>query len=125
MVADDNVDAAEILSTLLQTFGHVTETVHDGQAALHPARDFHPDVALLDIGMPGMNGYEVAKALRQLPSLANMTLVALTGWGGEQDRALSREAGFDWHLIKPVDMQVIESLLADVVASRKSVSADF
>ncbi|WP_426106209.1 ATP-binding protein [Massilia sp. TSP1-1-2] len=120
MVADDNVDAAEILSLLLEVFGHVTAVVHNGHAALNLARDFLPDVALLDIGMPGMNGYEVAKALRQIPPLANMTLVALTGWGGEQDRALSREAGFDRHLIKPVDMQVIDSLLADVIAARQS-----
>jgi PAS domain S-box-containing protein len=119
MVADDNVDAAEILSLLLQAYGHVTEVVHNGHAALNLAREFHPDVALLDIGMPGMNGYEVAKALRQVPGLAGMTLVALTGWGGEQDRALSREAGFDRHLIKPVDMTVIESLLADVIAGRQ------
>ncbi|MGJ9419072.1 PAS domain-containing protein [Massilia sp. CMS3.1] len=120
MVADDNVDAAEILSMLLQVSGHVTEVVHNGHAAVQLARDFQPDIALLDIGMPGMNGYEVAKALRQIPSLANMTLVALTGWGGEQDRALSQEAGFDRHLLKPVDMQVIESLFADFTAARQS-----
>lgn len=123
MVADDNVDAAEMLAFLLQAHGHVTEVVHNGHAALNLARDFGPDVALLDIGMPGMNGYEVAKALRQIPSLANMTLVALTGWGGEQDRALSREAGFDRHLIKPVDMEVIESLFAEVIAARQSALA--
>ena len=118
LVADDNVDAAQILSMLLEATGHVTEVAHNGHAALGLARDFHPDIALLDIGMPGMNGYEVAKALRQIPSLANMTLVALTGWGGEQDRVLSGEAGFDKHLIKPVDMKVIENLLAEVMASR-------
>ena len=123
LVADDNVDAAEILSMLLEVHGHVTEVVHDGHAALNQARDFHPDVTFLDIGMPGMNGYEVAKALREIPSLAGMTLVALTGWGGEQDRALSREAGFDRHLIKPVDMKVIETLLAEVVAARSAQAA--
>lgn len=123
LVADDNVDAAEMLCLLLQAYGHITEVVHNGHAALSRARDFHPDVALLDIGMPGMNGYEVAKALRQIPALSHMTLIALTGWGGEQDRALSREAGFDRHLIKPVDMMVIEGLLADVVAAPAPVPA--
>lgn len=117
LVADDNVDAAEMLSMLLQAYGHVTEVVHNGHAALNLARNFHPDVALLDIGMPGMNGYEVAKALRRIPDLSHMTLVALTGWGGEQDRALSGEAGFNRHLIKPVDMMIIEGLLADVSAA--------
>ena len=123
LVADDNVDAAEILAMLLEVHGHVTAVVHDGHAALNQARQFQPDVTFLDIGMPGMNGYEVAKALREIPSLAGMTLVALTGWGGEQDRVLSREAGFDRHLIKPVDMQVIENLLAEVVAGRRAVAA--
>ena len=114
LIADDNIDAAEILSLLLQAYGYTTELAHDGHAALKLARDFHPDVVFLDIGMPGMNGYEVAKALRNNPKMAAVTLVALTGWGGEQDRALSREAGFDHHLIKPVDMKVIETLLSEI-----------
>ena len=125
LVADDNVDAAEILSMLLQVHGHTIEVVHNGHAALKMARDFHPDLTFLDIGMPGMNGYEVAKALRDIPSLATMPLVALTGWGGEQDRALSREAGFDRHLIKPVDMTVIESILAEAIATRRPLRAPF
>ena len=119
MIADDNVDAAEILSLLLQVSGHVTSVVHNGQSALNEARLFAPDVVFLDIGMPGMNGYEVAKALRKDPDLTDVALVALTGWGGEQDRAQSREAGFDRHLIKPVDMSVIETLLTEVTAARR------
>ena len=118
LIADDNIDAAEILSLLLQVSGYTTELAHDGHTALRLARDHHPDVVFLDIGMPGMNGYEVAKALRNIPRLADITLVALTGWGGEQDRALSREAGFNHHLIKPVDMKVIESLLSKIVPHR-------
>jgi PAS domain S-box-containing protein len=114
LIADDNRDAAEILSLMLEVSGYSTELAHDGHAALKLACDLHPDVVFLDIGMPGMNGYEVAKALRNIPKLADMTLVALTGWGGEQDRALSREAGFNDHLIKPVDMTVIEKLLSEV-----------
>lgn len=121
LIADDNVDAAEILSLLLQVSGHVTSVVHDGQSALNQARSFGPDVVFLDIGMPGMNGYEVAKALREDPGMNDVALVALTGWGGEQDRALSREAGFDRHLIKPVDMNVIESLLIEVTAGTLAV----
>lgn len=118
LIADDNIDAAEILSLMLQVSGYTTELAHDGHAALKLARDLHPDVAFLDIGMPGMNGYEVAKALRNIPRLADITLVALTGWGGEQDRALSREAGFNHHFIKPVDMKVIEKLLSEIAPRR-------
>ena len=116
VIADDNVDAAEILSLLLQVSGHIVDIAHDGHAALKLVHALRPDVVFLDIGMPGMNGYEVAKVLRMMPDLADITLVALTGWGSEQDRALSREAGFNDHLIKPVDMTVIERLLAGVVA---------
>lgn len=123
MVADDNVDAAEMLALLLASLGHVVEVAHDGHAALNLARMFQPDVALLDIGMPGMNGYEVAKALRQGACSPRLVLVALTGWGGEQDRALSHEAGFDLHLIKPVDMQIIETVLADAMARLREVPA--
>ena len=91
---------------------------HTGHEALSLARTFAPDAMFLDIGMPEMNGYEVAKALRQIPSLAAARLIALTGWGGEQDRALSREAGFDQHLIKPVDLTIIETLLAELTSRR-------
>ena len=114
LIADDNIDAAQILSLLLEVFGHTVTVTHDGHAALKLARELQPDLVFLDIGMPGMNGYEVAKAMRALPSLAGTTLVALTGWGGEQDRVLSREAGFDRHLIKPADMKEIESVLAQI-----------
>ncbi|MDP9109728.1 MAG: ATP-binding protein [Pseudomonadota bacterium] len=112
LIADDNIDAAQILQMLLEASGHTVDVAHDGHAALKLAREMLPDIAFLDIGMPGMNGYEVAKALRSVPHMADVTLVALTGWGGEQDRAQSREAGFNHHLIKPVDMKDIESLLA-------------
>lgn len=116
LIADDNIDAAEILALLLQASGHTTAVAHDGHEALRVGQVFLPDVMFLDIGMPLMNGYEVAKAIRQIPSVANTRLIALTGWGGEQDRALSREAGFDHHLIKPVDLAMIDVLLADIAA---------
>ena len=118
LIADDNIDAAETLALLLEVSGYITDLAHDGHTALRRARDLHPDVVFLDIGMPGMNGYEVAKALRSIPRLANITLVALTGWGSEHDRALSREAGFDHHLIKPVEMKVIETLLSEIAPRR-------
>ena len=119
LIADDNIDAAEILALLLQTFGHATDIANDGYKAFKMARDLQPDVMFLDIGMPGMNGYEVARSLRGLPSPTNTVLVALTGWGSQQDRARSHQAGFHHHLIKPVDMAAIETLLADIVAIKR------
>ncbi len=114
LIADDNIDAAQMLSLLLEVQGHVVTITHDGHAALQLARELQPDLVLLDIGMPGLNGYEVAKAMRAIPSLARTTLVALTGWGSEQDLALSQDAGFDRHLIKPADMKDIEAVLAKI-----------
>lgn len=117
LIADDNIDAAEIFSMLLQVSGHDTKVANNGHAAADMARKYHPDVAFLDIGMPGMNGYEVAKAIRSNPALADVTLVALTGWGSEQDRLMSQQAGFDRHLTKPVDIKMIETLLSEIAAS--------
>ena len=117
LIADDNADAAELLSLLLQAGGHVTEVAYNGHQALHIARDFRPQVAFLDIGMPGMNGYEVATALRLIPHMATVTLVALTGWGGKQDRMLSQEAGFNHHMVKPVDIHAIEALLSSLATA--------
>lgn len=118
LIADDNIDAAEIFSMLLQVFGHDTVVVNNGNAAVDMARKHHPDVAFLDIGMPGMNGFEVAKAIRNISALADITLVALTGWGSEQDRLMSKQAGFDRHLTKPVDIKLIETLLSEIAAFR-------
>ena len=118
LIADDNADAAEILSLLLQVSGHTTDLAHDGHTALKKIRELRPDIAFLDIGMPAMNGYEVAKAVRAIHGLNDVMLVALTGWGSEHDRFLSRDAGFNHHLIKPVDMKVIEKLVADMTVVR-------
>ncbi|WP_053076510.1 ATP-binding protein [Caenimonas sp. SL110] len=112
LVVDDNVDAAETLATVLEMTGRRTRAVFDGRAVLDAARAFEPDVILLDIGLPGLTGYEVAKLLRADPRFSRTLLVALTGWGGEEDRRKSREAGFDEHLTKPVDLSAIEPLLA-------------
>ena len=112
LVVDDNVDAAVTLSMILESMGYATQVAHDGYQALALARDFRPRVAFLDIGMPGMSGYEVARALRTMAELEGIVLVALTGWGAESDRQRSGEAGFDHHLTKPVQLAVVEDLLA-------------
>jgi len=112
LVVDDNVDAAVTLSMILDASGYVTRVAHDGYEALDVAREFLPRVAFLDIGMPGMSGYDTARAIRATPELAGMTLVALTGWGADSDRQRSKEAGFDQHLTKPVQLAVVEELLA-------------
>lgn len=114
LLVDDNVDAAETLATFLDMLGMQTRMAHDGPAVLQAAREFEPDVVLLDIGLPGMTGYEVAQQLRADPQLAQVRLIALTGWGAEEDRRRAREAGFDHHLTKPVDVGVLESLLKEV-----------
>jgi PAS domain S-box-containing protein len=111
LVVDDNVDGAESLTILLQLRGHETRTAHTGPQALDAALSFRPDVVLLDIGLPGMNGYEVAKRLRQESSLSGAVLIAVTGWGSDENKHRSSEAGFDFHLTKPVEVKEIESIL--------------
>jgi len=113
LIADDNRDAAEILTVLLQMHGHVTQTVYDGDQALRAAADFHPDIAFLDIGMPGTDGLQTARNMRRMPGMENTILVALTGWATEDDRARSRAAGFNYHLAKPVSLDKLTALLAD------------
>jgi PAS domain S-box-containing protein len=112
LVVDDNVDAAESLGALLRCLGAEVVTVHDGPAALEALRTETPAAAVLDIGMPGMDGFEVARRMRAGPHGNDIKLIALTGWGNDEDRRRSREAGIDHHLVKPVDLQVLEDLLA-------------
>jgi signal transduction histidine kinase len=112
LVVDDNVDSAESLSALLRCLGADVWTAHDGPAALECVRTQKLSAAVLDIGMPGMDGYEVARRTRAAPDGADLTLIALTGWGNEEDRRRSKEAGIDHHLVKPVELSVLESLLA-------------
>jgi CheY-like chemotaxis protein len=111
LVVDDNSDHAESLAFLLKLMGHETRLAHDGEAALQVAAEFEPNVALIDIGLPRLNGYEVARRLREQPRLRNALLVAQTGWGQESDRARSHEAGFDHHLIKPVAPEVLAEII--------------
>lgn len=103
LVVDDNIDSAETLARLLQLLGHQVSLSHDGVSAIESAKEFRPEVILLDIGLPGMDGYEVATALRADESCKNAVIVAVTGYGQEQDRRRSLRAGFDHHLIKPVE----------------------
>jgi len=112
LVVDDNIDAAEMLGSLLELLDHVVKVAHHGETALQTAAHFGPDVVLLDIGLPGLDGYEVAKRMRALPSCANAVLVAVTGYGAPEDIAHSRDAGFAEHLVKPIDPARLRALLA-------------
>jgi CheY-like chemotaxis protein len=112
LVADDNVDSAKSLTLLLSAMGHGVQTAYDGLGAVELAEGFRPDVILLDIGMPNMNGYEAARQIRRRPWGGGAVLVALTGWGQEEDKRQAAEAGFDHHFTKPVDLAALERLLA-------------
>jgi PAS domain S-box-containing protein len=116
LIVDDNPDAADTLALLLRLGGQEVEVAYDGPTGLARAREFQPAVILLDIGMPGMDGYEVARRLRREPALGATVLVALTGWGQEEDRRRGREAGFDHHLVKPVEPRTLQNLLAEMTA---------
>ncbi|UQA57193.1 response regulator [Polyangium aurulentum] len=117
LVVDDNHDAADTLAMLLEMMGHDVKTANDGLEAIKVAKSELPQVVLLDIGMPGMNGYDVARKLREQPETRGVVLVAMTGWGQDEDRARSKEAGFDHHLVKPVEPSVLSTLLAQLAAS--------
>jgi two-component system CheB/CheR fusion protein len=113
LIADDNRDAAESLARLLEMSGHEVNVVTNGAAAIAQAASTRPDVVLLDIGMPGLDGYEVARRLRALRRSEPLRIIAVTGWGQEADRTRSREAGFDVHLVKPVDPGLLTSVIAN------------
>ena len=109
LVVDDNVDAAELLSDALEGLGYETRTAYDGPSALEVAAAFDPDIALLDIGLPAMDGYELARRLRGRPDTAKpLRLIALTGYGRDTDRVRTREAGFDAHMVKPIDLAALD-----------------
>ncbi|MEX2431546.1 MAG: ATP-binding protein, partial [Dehalococcoidia bacterium] len=118
LMVDDNVDMARLFGRLLQRLGHEVRTAFTGREALEAAVAFRPDVVLLDIGLPDMDGYEVAEQMRQEPVLQNVVLVAMTGYGLEADRRRSQEAGFEHHLVKPADMDVLRRILAAVAESK-------
>jgi CheY-like chemotaxis protein len=111
LIVDDNVDAAQTLELLLKSLGHETAVAHTGVEALRITPEFRPDIVLLDIGLPGLDGYEVARRLRTLKSEERVRIVAVTGWGQEADKQRSREAGFDLHLVKPISSSDLERAL--------------
>ncbi len=113
LVVDDNVHAAQSLAVVLQLWGHDVGVAHDGPSALELAPNYRPEVVLLDIGLPEMDGYRVARRLREIPALEKVAIVAMTGYAGEEDRRRSTEAGFDRHLVKPLDLDSLEQYLGD------------
>jgi signal transduction histidine kinase len=112
LLADDNADGAEALAALLEMMGHSVRVVGDGEAAVRACGEWDPQVLLLDIGMPKLNGYEACRRIRTLPGGTARTLIAVTGWGQPQDQRRSREAGFDRHLVKPIDLDALSSVLS-------------
>jgi len=112
LVVDDNVDAAESLGTMLAYSGHDVRVAHGGVEALTAAREFAPNVMILDLGMPEMDGYEVAKAVRSDPKIAATRLIALSGYGQPDDRRRTADVGFDEHLVKPVEHDVLNAALS-------------
>jgi len=122
LVVEDNVDSAEIMGFVLKLGGHETRLAYDGSAALDAARAFQPQVILCDIGLPGMDGYEVAQQLRAQPQFKQARLIALSGYGQHEDRRRAKEAGFDYHLTKPVDPHALAALLDSVCLDALAVN---
>jgi signal transduction histidine kinase len=118
LVVDDHIDLAHGLSQLIGRLGHQVQAVNDGPTALESARAFRPEVVLLDIGLPGMDGYEVASRLRSQAGARSLVLVAITGYGQEEDRRRSHEAGFDFHLVKPIDLEILKRILNRITPAR-------
>jgi CheY-like chemotaxis protein len=113
LVVDDNADSAESLAMLLQLQGNDTQVARDGIEAVEKGADYKPDVILLDIGMPGMNGYDTCEMIRAAPWGKESLVIAMTGWGQDEDRRRSAEAGFNFHLVKPIDHGQLLELLAE------------
>jgi DNA-binding response OmpR family regulator len=118
LIVDDNGDASDSLGMVLQILGVEFRTAYDGSDALRAAETFRPDVVLLDIGLPDLDGYEVARRLRATPWGAGLVLIAVTGWGEDDDRRRAAEAGFDHHLVKPVAPEALVALLGSLPAGR-------
>jgi CheY-like chemotaxis protein len=116
LVVDDNHDSALSMAMMLQIMGHDTRTAHDGESALSAAETFLPEVVLLDIGLPKLNGYEVAQRIREKDWGRSMFLIAVTGWGQDEDRQRSSEVGLNLHMVKPVEPAALEKLLATLPA---------
>ncbi|WP_437876763.1 hybrid sensor histidine kinase/response regulator [Sorangium sp. So ce513] len=124
LVVDDNQDSAESMAMLLRRMGHEAHAVFDGPSALELATRLRPDLVLLDIGMPGMTGHDVARTLRSTPGLEGISLFAMTGYGQESDRRATQEAGFDEHLVKPISVDVLKQHVADIAARARARGAE-
>jgi len=118
LVVDDNVDSAQTTRWMLELIGHQAVVAHDGRTAIDTAESRHPDVILLDIGMPEMDGYAVCRELRGKSELKDTVIVAQTGWGQESDRLKAFEAGFDHHITKPVSLDMLSRLLNDITSGQ-------
>jgi len=114
LVVDDNKACAITTMWTLEMLGHTLQMALDGPTAIELAKSFHPEVVILDIGIPGMNGYEICQAMRKEFVLQNTTFIALTGWGKKEHRERSKEAGFNYHLVKPVDMEALKKILFEL-----------
>ena len=121
LVVDDNEPSAKTMMWTMEMLGHTAQIALDGQSALSLARSFHPDVVLLDIGLPGMDGYETCEAMRREPALQHTVFVAQTGWSQKEHYERSKAAGFDYHLVKPVDMNTLNDVLQ---ALKKATPSD-
>ena len=119
LIVDDNVDSADCLAMVVQLEGYTPQTAYDGPTALALASKFQPHIVVLDIELPGMDGYEVGRELHKRPETKDAILIAMTGWGQEEDRLRSREAGFANHLVKPVDPAELEAMLTRVGVSAR------
>jgi CheY-like chemotaxis protein len=122
LIVDDNKDAADSLSMLLRFLGHDVSTAYEGASAMKIAESFHPAAIFLDIGMPITDGYEVARQMRRLPGLENVFLIALTGWGQQDVRRRTSEAGFNHHLVKPLEPKLLKSLLQSLTQIRSDAT---
>jgi CheY-like chemotaxis protein len=120
LIVDDNRDSAESLAMLLEMSGHEVTAVHDGPDAIRASASIHPDVVLLDLGLPGLNGYEVCRHIRQQPWGKNIMLIAQTGSGMEEDKQLTHAAGFDLHMVKPLDLDAVVQLLASLPEHKRA-----
>src|SRR5690606_32680084 len=119
LVVDDNKDAADSLHLLLESIGQDVITVYDGPAALDAVEKLHPDIVMLDLGMPKMSGYDVAERIRSLSGIRQPILAAVTGWGQETDRDKTLKAGFAHHLVKPVELETLRRLLDEAAGARE------
>ena len=122
LVVDDAVEVAQTIGWMLEEIGHDYHLVHDGRVALEAAKDYKPDAILLDIGLPGMDGYEVCRAFRKDQIFKTVPIIAQTGWGQERDKASASAAGFNRHLVKPVSFEELAKVLGESVRATRAVS---